>query len=444
MSQTTIFAPSSAKRTAASRPIPMPAPVMSATFPLSLVPIRFRVSLSPPRPSGGEASGGARVSRSPSPRWGGGRVRGPRVRGPRVRGPWLDSLEQPDELPVCDRLIEGLLLEVSVVEVVLHHGLPEGLARHLGALKLPDGFPERLRHLRELRILVGVAVVWLRRLELLVNSMKSRGDGGREGEVRVRVGAGNAIFHAEAAPLAAEPEAARAVVPATGDARRSERARLIALVGVDRRRVEVGDLPCHGHLSREPLLKERRPLPAVRGEEIFLARAVPDAGVEMERRARRAHLVFRHEGDGRALLPGDLLHAMLVEDVAVRHLEGGPVAEVDLLLPLAPLALGKLHGHAAALHVIADRTDERLFLGGLEDVVVLEVVRNGRELLIPLRARLVEGLAEEVELELGGGLDLPPALSRPLELALEQPPRRLLDGLALLGEHVAEDQCRLG
>src|SRR5438034_1505406 len=48
MSQTTTRAPSSAKRTAASRPIPIPAPVMSATLPFSLVPIRCVLILAPP------------------------------------------------------------------------------------------------------------------------------------------------------------------------------------------------------------------------------------------------------------------------------------------------------------------------------------------------------------------------------------------------------------
>ena len=164
----------------------------------------------------------------------------------------------------------------------------------------------------------------------------------------------------------------------------------------------------------------------------------------MERRAGRSHVVLCHERDGGALLPRDFLHPVLVEHVAVGHLEGGRVAEVDLLLSLAPLALGELHGHAGVLHVIADGAHQRLFLGGLEDVVVLEVVRHRRELLVALGPRLVEGLAEEVELELRGGLDLPAALARPLELALQHPARRLLDGYPLLGEHVAEDERRLG
>src|SRR5438034_1932039 len=95
MSHTTTRAPSAAKRTAASRPMPMPAPVISAVLPLSLSGI-------------------------------------------------LDSLEEPHELPVGDGLVEGLLLETAMVQVVLHHGLAEGLARQLGALQLVERLAQRL------------------------------------------------------------------------------------------------------------------------------------------------------------------------------------------------------------------------------------------------------------------------------------------------------------
>jgi len=126
------------------------------------------------------------------------------------------------------------------------------------------------------------------------------------------------------------------------------------------------------------------------------------------------------------------------------HLERLGVAEVDLLLPLAPLALGELHGHPRRLHAVADGAHERLFLGRLEDVVVLEIARHGRQAVVALRARLVEGLAEEIQLELGGRLHGEAAPACPLELPLEHPARRLLDGLSFLGVHVAEDEGRLG
>ena len=164
----------------------------------------------------------------------------------------------------------------------------------------------------------------------------------------------------------------------------------------------------------------------------------------MERRAGRAHVVLRHEGHRAALLPGDLLHPVLVEHVAVGHLERVGVAQVDLLLPPPPLALGELDRHPRRLHPVADGAHQRLLLRGLEDVVVLQVVRHRGEAVVTLGPRLVEGLAEEVELELGGGLHPVADPGGALELAPEHPARRLLDGLALLGVDVAEHERGLG
>src|SRR5436190_2251980 len=119
-----IRAPWAAKRRAASRPMPMPAPVMSATRP---------------------------ASRGPSP-----------IGSPLMSVPsraTSQPLEAARQLPAGHRLVERLLLEVGRVEVVLHHLRPEGVARQPGRLEGGDGLAERLRDLRELRVLVGVPLV---------------------------------------------------------------------------------------------------------------------------------------------------------------------------------------------------------------------------------------------------------------------------------------------
>src|SRR5215472_5363353 len=100
MSATTTRAPSSAKRIAHSRPMPIPAPVMIATLP---------------------------------------------ARRPGIS----DPLEVAHELPVRDRLIERLLLESRRVEVVLDDAIAERGARHLRPAQLVDGLAQRLRHLRQ-------------------------------------------------------------------------------------------------------------------------------------------------------------------------------------------------------------------------------------------------------------------------------------------------------
>src|SRR2546430_12712307 len=57
-----------------------------------------------------------------------------------------------------------------------------------------------------------------------------------------------------------------------------------------------------------------------------------------------------------------------------------------------------------------------------------------------LGPRLLERFAETVQLQLGGGLDHVALGGRALDLALEHPARRLLDGFALLGVRVADHQ----
>src|SRR4030095_2732650 len=108
---------------------------------------------------------------------------------------------------------------------------------------------------------------------------------------------------------------------------------------------------------------------------------------------------------GRALLVRDLFRAVLVERGAIRHLERLSVAEVDLFLAPTPLALRGLNRNVRGLHAVADRANQRLFLRGLEGVVVLEVAGHRRQVVIALSARLLEGLLETIELELGSGLD---------------------------------------
>src|SRR5215471_10304176 len=396
ISATTMQAPSEANRIEASRPIPMPAPVISATLPASLGLI------SPPR---------------------------------------SDPLEVPDQFPVGDGLVERLLLEATVMQVVLDHAGTERLARDLGPRELVERLAQRLRHLRERRVLVGVALVERRALELPGDAVEARRDRRGEREIRVRVGAGDAVLHPEAPSLAAQAEAARAIVPAAGDARRSEAACLVSLVGVDGGRVEVRELPRHGHLPRQPVLEQRAPLArAGSGEEILPAARIPYRRMQVEGGARRPHVVLRHERDRRALRPGDLLDPVLVEHVAVGHLERFRVPEIDLLLAPSPLALREFHRHAGRLHVVPDRADQAFLLRGLQDVVVLEVARDRREAVVPLRPCLVERLAEQVQLELGRGFHEQTPLLCALDLTPQHDARRLLDGLSVLGVNVAEHQ----
>src|SRR4051812_41857091 len=105
-------------------------------------------------------------------------------------------------------------------------------------------------------------------------------------------------------------------------------------------------------------------------EERPCASAVPERGVQVARRPRRADIVLGHEGERAALQVGDLFRAMLVEGVTIGHLQRFSITQVDLLLPLAPLSLGELHRYISPFHTVADGADEWLLPSSLEDVII--------------------------------------------------------------------------
>src|SRR5262245_946849 len=355
-----------------------------------------------------------------------------------------DPLEVTRQLPVGDDLVEGPLLEPRGVQVVLDHPFAKRRPRHLRALQLGDRLAERLGHLGKRRVFVRVALVELGRLEPARDAVEPGGDRGREGQIRIGVGARDTILHAEASPFTAEPEATRPVVPAGHDPRGRKRSGLIALVGVHAGRVEVRELARHRELARQPVAEERRtgsPRSLAASSQQRLAPSlVPERRMQVKRRAGRRHVVLGHERDGRAVLVSDLLGAVLVERGAVCHLERLGVTKVDFLLAAAPLALRGLNRNVRGFHAVADRADERLLLRGLKDVIVLQVTRHRRQIVVALAPCLLERLLEAVELELGGSLHDVAQRRGALDLPLENPPRRLLDRLALLGVDIAEDQ----
>ena len=60
---------------------------------------------------------------------------------------------------------------------------------------------------------------------------------------------------------------------------------------------------------------------------------------------------------------GDLLGAVLQDDVAVGHLERLGIADVDFFLARTPLALGVLDRNAGRLHLVAQPAHHAFFLG---------------------------------------------------------------------------------
>ena len=88
------------------------------------------------------------------------------------------------------------------------------------------------------------------------------------------------------------------------------------------------------------------------------------------------------------VLLGDFLQALLVDHVAVGHLQRLGVADVQLVLAEAPLAFRVLDRDAGRLEMPAHRRREGLRARALEDVVVLEIPAGGREARDSRPARL--------------------------------------------------------
>ena len=95
---------------------------------------------------------------------------------------------------------------------------------------------------------------------------------------------------------------------------------------------------------------------------------------------------------------------MLEHDAPVGRLEDVVVADVDLVLAVRRLALAELDGHVRRGHLVAQQAMERLGLGGLEQVVVLVVVPEGARDRVAALGELLPRVLQDVELELGAGL----------------------------------------
>ncbi len=278
---------------------------------------------------------------------------------------------------------------------------------------------------------VAVADVRLAQRQPVADPVEPAGDRAGEGEVGVRVGTRDPALHPGSPTVADLAEAERAVVHAPADPGRRPRSGLEALVAVHGRRPQQAELARRGDLSGEvlaeqvahvvrPVAVEQRP-PAVER---------PQAGVHVTARTGVVERVLRHERHGSPETVGDLLRRGLVHEVAVGHLHGLGVVEVDLVLAAPRLALGELHGHPGGLQPAADRADDVLVLGGLQHVVVLEPRRVRTQVAVALGVSFVVGVVEQVELDLTGHHRQMAERRGCLHLPAQHGARRHLDQLA--------------
>src|SRR4030095_12138968 len=194
---------------------------------------------------------------------------------------------------------------------------------------------------------VGVAGDLLLQGEALVDPVQAGGDDRGQGQVGVDVASWDPVLQPQRVAVADHPQGAGAVGLAPGDGGRGEAAGRVPLVGVDVGGQEQGQLAQAGQLPGQELLHQLRVavVTAVAGHDgrVVVGRAqaeVDVAGVAL------ALVVLGHEGQAGAVLGGDLLGPVLVDDVPVGGGQGVGVAEGDLVLAVVALALGRLDPHA--------------------------------------------------------------------------------------------------
>lgn len=149
------------------------------------------------------------------------------------------------------------------------------------------------------------------------------------------------------------------------------------------------------------------------------------------------------EGDRLAALPRNFLAAVFDDRVPVGHGHGLGVADIDLFLARGRLALGILDRDAGALKTVADRTHHVLFLGRLEDVVILVVAACELQIAVSGEPRIVVGLIEEEEFEFACHEGFEAHGFEARYLRLQDGARRMRHlRMCVMVQHVAENQRR--
>ena len=204
---------------------------------------------------------------------------------------------------------------------MIHDILAEDLDGGLRLLEGLDRFPQRAGHPLHALGDVAVALELRRELNPVLHAVEAGTDGGGIGQVRVHVTARKPVLHVERRPVPDHPEAGCPVVPSPDHVDRRPGQRGVALVAVDERGDERRQFPgelhhsCHelAELTADPV---RQPVGLVVGQRL-LAVGVPDAHVQVARRASPRVVRLGHEGDPPTIQVGDLLRTVLEKDAPI-------------------------------------------------------------------------------------------------------------------------------
>ena len=77
------------------------------------------------------------------------------------------------------------------------------------------------------------------------------------------------------------------------------------------------------------------------------------------------------------------------------------VADVEFLLTCLGFSLSVFYGNTRSEEMVTQRTQDLLFLGGLQDVIVFVVAADWLKVLVVSLAQLIKALFKKEELQLG-------------------------------------------
>ena len=184
------------------------------------------------------------------------------------------------------------------------------------------------------------------RLGAGLDALQARGHHRRQHEVRVAVGAGDAVLDVARLAVPADAEGRRATLRAEVERGRHEVGGIEALVGVHVRAREHHELGCAAHDAADELAADLRQALPVGVEQVLAARP-GKRQVDVPGRAHAGGGEARQERRRAARLRGDLTREQLAERGPVGRGQGGGRLEGDLVLAVAHLALHRLDRDAA-------------------------------------------------------------------------------------------------
>src|SRR5579884_846295 len=330
----------------------------------------------------------------------------------------LDPFKIPLPLPIGDRLIIRFLLRPEEVKVVLDHVASERLLRKAALLEEIGRLAQRARNAGEMLRGVDIPLEDRWRLDFIFDAVKTGGERGCKGEIRVAVGAGDAALDAKTVSLSDHAESGGPIIITPGKPRRRPGAGLVALVRVDRRRIEDHHLRNVRNPTAEKPAKRFRagnrsePLLSRKGALIFL----PEAQMNVAARSRLVRGDLRHESDAQLLLFGDLLQALFEDHMPIGHREDVGVADIQLMLPQPPLPFRIFYRDSRLLEMPPRRAVKCLLPGSLQGMIIFQVPAGRLQTGVSFFGGVSVGVSEDVILQLRCGDGAIPQFSGPVDL----------------------------